>query len=111
LSLLTSTIANLAAADPVGKLKIFRNANGQFDNYDINPTPANKAAILSLYDGLEKDFLGDDTQYPDNPVTWYHGTNLGAPLSSYYVTNQGVYERDFQYGSVIVNPPGPYKSR
>jgi hypothetical protein len=53
-----------------------------------------------------KDFLGDDTQYPDNPVTWYHGTNLGAPLSSYYVTSQGVYERDFQYGAVIVNPPG-----
>jgi FG-GAP-like repeat len=52
------------------------------------------------------DFLGDDTQYPSNPVTWYHGTNLGAPLSSYYITNQGVYERDFQYGTVIVNPPG-----
>jgi hypothetical protein len=52
-----------------------------------------------------KDFLGDDTQYPDNPVTWYHGTNLGAPLSSYYLTSQGVYERDFQYGAVIVNPP------
>jgi hypothetical protein len=52
------------------------------------------------------DFLGDDTQYPDNPVTWYRGANLGTPLSSYYITSQGVYERDFQYGSVIINPPG-----
>ena len=51
------------------------------------------------------DFIGDDTQYPDNPVTWYRNTNLGAPLSSYYITGQGVYERDFQYGSVIINPP------
>jgi hypothetical protein len=70
LSLLTSTIANLAAADPVGKLKIFRNANGQFDNYDINPTPANKAAILSLYDGLEVysgaySFDPNVSRYPD----------------------------------------------
>ena len=74
-------ISNGVAAE-TGRLNIFRNANGQFDKFDINPSAANKVAIRSLYDGLEV-YSGPYSFDPN--LSWYANGFFYHNLEAIYV--------------------------